>query len=87
MEDKEYQMKNLEAIYVTASLAPVFKLNTKFCVDQFAGHTPYIAYADIMDRKFVIRATSDYTDKSEANPVIAEYVSIEDLVNDGWRLD
>jgi hypothetical protein len=40
-----------------------------------------------MDRKFVIRATSDYTDKSEANPVIAEYVSIEDLVNDGWRLD
>ena len=87
MEDKEYQKKNLEAIYSAASLAPVFKTNAKFCVNQFAGLTPYIAYGDVMDYKFVIRATSDYEDKSETNPVIVEYGSIDELLNDGWRLD
>jgi len=87
MEDKEYQKKNLEAIYSAASLAPVFKTNSKFCVDQFAGLTPYVAYGDVMGYKFVIRATNDYNNKSETNPVIVEYGSIDELVNDGWRLD
>lgn len=87
MEDKEYQKTNLEAIYSAASLAPVFKQNAKFCVNQFAGLTPYIAYGDVMSYKFVIRATRDYNDKSETNSVIVEYGSIDELVNDDWRLD
>ncbi len=87
MEDKEYQKKNLEAIYSSASLAPVFHPNAKFCDKQFAGLTPYIAYGDVMDYKFVIRASSDYNDKLGTNPVIVEYGSIDELVNDGWRLD
>jgi hypothetical protein len=87
MEDKEYQKRNLKAIYSAASLAPVFKENAKFCVNQFAELMPYIAYGDVMSYKFVIRATSDYNDKSETNSVIVEYDSIDELVNDGWRLD
>ena len=47
---------------------------------------PYIAYADVMANKYVIRAGSDYNDKSETNSVIVEYDSIDELVNDGWRL-
>ena len=81
------QIKNLDAIYADASMAPVFRSNAKYCVDQFAGLTPYISYGDIMEYKYVIRATSDYEDKSDTNPVIIEYGSIEELVNDGWRLD
>jgi hypothetical protein len=84
--DFEYQKRNLEAIYSAASLAPVFKENTKFCINQFAGLMPYIAYGDVMANKYVIRAGSDYNDKSETNSVIVEYDSIDELVNDGWRL-
>ncbi len=82
-----YQIKNLDTIYADASMAPVFRSNAKYCVGQFAGLTPYISYGDIMGYKFVIRATSDFEDKSDTNPVIIEYESIEELVNDGWRLD
>lgn len=87
MEEKEYQKKNLEAIYSAASMAPVFKTNPKFSIDHFTLLTPYISYGDVMGYKFVIRGTKDYNDKSETNPIIAEYVSIDELVNDGWRLD
>jgi len=84
--DFEYQKKNLEAIYSAASLAPIFKPNAKFCVNQFVGLMPYIAYGDVMANKYVIRAGIDYNDKSETNSVIVEYDSIDELVNDGWRL-
>lgn len=87
MEDKEYQKTELEKIYFAASLAPFFQMNDKFCVNQFAGLMPYIAYGDVMGYRFIIRATSDYSDKSITNSVIAEYGSIDELVNDGWRLD
>jgi len=90
MEDKEYQKKNLEAIYSTASLAPVFHHNPKYCIGKFADLTPYISYNDVMNYKFIIRARPD----SEFNPydsqereIIAKYDSLESLVNDGWRLD
>jgi len=87
MEDKDYQKKDLEAIYSAASLAPIFKSNAKYCVGQFAKLTPYIAYADIMDYKYIIRATDDYSNLSESNTIIVEYGSLDELVNDGWRLD
>ncbi len=85
--DYSYQKRNLEAIYSAASHAPFFKSNVKYCVGQFTGLTPYIAYEDVMGDRFIIRATDDYNNKSETNPVIVEYGSIEELVKDGWRLD
>lgn len=86
-DERNYQRKNLEEIYFEASLAPIFKSNAKYCVGQFAERTPYIAYGDVMNFKFIIRATDDYNNKSESNPIIVEYESIEELVIDGWRLD
>ena len=87
MEDKDYQKKNLVAIFSAASFAPFFRTNAKYCVGQFAELTPYIAYGDVMNYKYIIRATDDYNNKSETNPIIVEYRSIDELVNDGWRLD
>lgn len=85
--DKLYQKRMLERIFNEASHAPVFKSNAKYCIGQFTGHTPYIAYEDVMDVKYIIRATDDYNNKSESNPIIIEFGSLDELVNDGWRLD
>lgn len=90
MDDKEYQKKNLEAIYSAGSMAPVFKRNPKHCIEKFEGLTPYISYDDVMSYKFIIRCrpTGEHNSfDSEEREIIAEYDSIENLVNDGWRLD
>jgi hypothetical protein len=90
MEDTEYQKRNLEAIYRGANLAPAFKLNPNYCIGDFAGLTPYISYDDVMNYKFIIRARPrdvfNHFD-NEKREIIAEYDSIDSLVNDGWRLD
>ena len=85
--EKKYQQKNLEEIYSSASLAPIFKKNRKHCSGKFTDFIPYISYGDIMNYKYIIRGTENFNDKSDTNPVIVEYKSIEELVNDGWRLD
>ena len=91
MEDKEVQKKNLEIIFRDASLAPVFKCHPKYCTGDFATVTPYIAYDDVMDEKYIIRGRELGAKRNsfdnEKRPIIVEYTSIDDLVNDGWRLD
>ena len=91
MEDKEYQKKELKDIFSAASLAPVFKSNPKHCIGKFADLIPYISYGDVMNYKFIIRGRpigdeiNTFDDKERE--IIAEYDSLESLVNDGWRLD
>lgn len=90
MDDKEFQKKNLEAIYNTASMAPVFKSNPKYCTGKFADLTPYISYNDVMGYKFIIRGRPIGVHNSfdaQEREIIAEYDSLESLVNDGWCLD
>ena len=90
LSDFEYQKKNLEAIYSAASMAPVFKSNPKHCTGKFADLTPYISYNDVMSYKFIIRGRPNDEHNSfdfQEREIIAEYDSLESLVNDGWRLD
>jgi len=84
--DKEYQIQNLERIFNDGALSPIFKHNPKYPVEGVAR----IAYGDVMDYKIVIRNEKDFSGNSfwsENADIIAEYKSIEDLVDDGWRLD
>lgn len=90
MEDHEYQKKNLERIFNGALLAPVFHRNPVYCINQFSDLIPYISYSDVMGDKYIIRGRP----KGEYNPydteereIIAEYHSLDELVNAGWRLD
>lgn len=88
MTDREFQIGNLQRIFATASLSPVFKHNPKYKVDG----VPRIAYVDIMDYRYVIRCDSGFPKSGafwsgEDAPVVAQYRSIEELVDDGWRLD
>lgn len=89
MEDKEYQRKNLEAIYRSASMAPIFRRNPKYCIGRFADLTPYISYNDIMDYKYIIRGCHGIDEilALKEGEIIVEYDSLESLINDGWRLD
>jgi hypothetical protein len=90
MDDKEIQKKNLEQIYSAGSHTPVFKNNQKHCIGNFASLTPYISYNDVITNKYIIRGRPIGMYGSfdaEAREVIAEYDSLESLVDDGWRLD
>lgn len=87
VEEINYQRKKLEVIYSAASIAPIFKPNAKYCFGNFDNLTPYIAYGDVMNYKFIIRTTDDYKNKSDSNSILVQYGSIDELVNDGWKLD
>ena len=86
MNDTGYQKENLEAIYKAASLSPVFKSNPKYNTGNL---TPYISYNDIMANKYIIRIRPLEIQNSfdgGKREIVAEYESVEELVNDGWRL-
>jgi len=79
-----------EAIFNDVLYAPVLEYHPGYCIDQFADLIPYIAYDDVMKRKFIIRGRptlSNNTIASGAGAVIAEYATLDDLVNAGWRLN
>lgn len=84
--DREYQLINLEKIFHDGALSPVFKRNPKYSNDG----VPRIAYSDVMDNKYIIRFDGEFDGNSfwsEDTKILVEYDSIEDLVDDGWRLD
>ena len=89
MDDKDFQKKSIESIFRTASFAPLFKPNPKYCLDQFAELTPYISYTDIKNNWIFIRGCPIGVRNSQDSgkrEVIIAYTTIEELVEDGWRL-
>ncbi len=88
MTDREYQINNLQRIFGEARLSPVFRRNSKYKTEG----VPRIAYDDIMNDKRIIRCDNDFSrsggfwSNTDAT-IIAQYDSIEELVDDGWRLD
>ena len=90
MEGKDSQKKRLEAIFQVASFAPIFKTNPKHCINKFADLTPYISYKDLIKNRLYIRGcpigSKSCSDNGQRD-IIAEYGSIDELLNDGWQLD
>ena len=90
MDDRSYQIKNIENIFSAGSFAPVFQNNPKYSIGEFANLTPYIAYDDVMEYNYIIRGRSLMEPinnfDSEKRIIIAKYDSIESMVDDGWRL-
>ena len=91
MEDHEYQKYYLERIFSSALIAPVFHRHPKYCINQFSDLIPYISYDDVMGYRYIIRGRPLMAEMNlydfEAREIIAEYDSIDELVNAGWRLD
>lgn len=90
MDDKSFQKRNLEKIFIEAMLAPVFHKHPKYNVGIFSEMTPYINYSDVMKYNYIIRAKPSNSHNAfdiEDSEIIMEYSNLDDLVNDGWRLD
>ena len=86
--DREYQIDNLRRIYSAASMSPVLKRNPKFQVEG----TARIGYSDIMEERTIVRVDANFPDSGgfwggDDAPILASYSSVEELVDDGWRLD
>lgn len=86
MSDRDYQIKTISAIYGCAFFTPVFKLNKKYMQEKKSNLIPFIAKVDLENKKFVIRGTDDYENNIESNTLIAEYETVQELVDDGWKL-
>lgn len=84
---KQRQIRHLERIFSEGSLSPIFRPNDKH---ETKG-VPRIAYSDVMGRKYAIRDADNSEIRNgfwdQKARIVAEYKSIEDLVNDGWTLD
>lgn len=89
MVNNDLERKRLEIIFRDPTFAPIFKQNPKYCVNQFAELTPYISHKDIIKNRVYIRGCpigSGLSYDSGQRDVIVTYNSIDELVNDGWRL-
>lgn len=88
MDDRSYQIRNMQEVLDRSLMAPVFKTNPKYKVDG----APRIDYNDVMNNRYIIKSDTDFPNSgsywcdAEAK-IIAQYKSIEEMVDDGWRLD
>ncbi len=90
MGKNDFERKRLEIIFREPTYAPIFKTNPKHCINQFAGLTPYISHKDIINNKIYIRGCpigSGRSFDSGQRDIIVAYNSLDELVNDGWRLE
>ncbi len=88
-EAKKQQLEWLQKIFETwMPPKPAFKPYHESVPE---GMVPYISVSDVHDYKYNIRVVPvedfDSYEKTEAGKIIAHYESLEDLVEDGWRLD
>jgi hypothetical protein len=90
-QDREIQKENLDNIFQKIAYIPVFRRNPKYCVGKFAESVPYIALYDVIDRSYIIRARASDEPRdlfdSEKREIIVQYDCMDELINDGWRLD
>ena len=88
--DRDNQLRDLRAIFDGALLAPKFKHSKKYNTKSDEG-CPFIRYSDIKEHRYIIRrgGRNFYMDSlcDKETEVIAIYGSLEQLIDDGWRLD
>ena len=90
--NNQSEIRLFNQIYKDALYAPLLRWNPKYKTEEYNGMTPYICIKDICDYKYVVCAIPDeevtmtLQEMSRRN-VIVEYGSVEEMVEDGWRLD
>jgi len=93
-KEEKYQLDMLRNAFDTwMPPTPAFKPYHEGVPD---GMVPYISCSDVHDYKYNIRIIpldvfvsegGDRYEKMENGEIIASYGSLEELVEDGWRLD
>ena len=84
------QLKYFKQQYDEPMYSPQLKWNKKYKTPEFQDYTPIIAIKDLLDYNYVVCAIPNEKVKgflcqfNRTDKVIAEYDSMEDMVNDGW---
>lgn len=86
----KWQLKLFKEHYDNPMFSPQLKWNEKYKTSEFEGYTPIIAINDLVHYNYVVCAIPD--EKVEfmlmhlprTDKVIAEYSSLEEMVEDGW---
>ena len=88
-KDREFQREHLKIIFDKMKLAPGFRMLRRF-EKKYSKSTAYISYIDVRAKNYIIRARpigSYEMFDSEQREIIAEYESLDDLINACWILD
>lgn len=87
--NKDKELSELEEIFRTANISPVFRPNPSFTIGD--GDVPYISLGDVLENRYLIRLLPEGQMTQfpiiENGPILVEYPSLERLVLDGWTLD
>ena len=85
------QKRMLKNIYDMPQFAPQFYWNEKYLTEEMKDKVPYICIQDLLNYKYVICAMPK--EQVEAilfefgrHEVVKEYNSLDELVEDDWRL-
>ena len=87
----EKTLEILKEIYRTADISPIFRPNPLFAGVMDEDSAAYIALDDVLGYRYIVRLMPEGGATSfpitEYGTIIAEYNSLEELLNDGWQLD
>lgn len=90
--NNQSEIRLFKQVYDDATYAPLLRWNLKYKTEEFAGMTPYICIKDICDYNYVVCAIPDNEvtmplQEMNRRNVIKQYEKLEEMVEDGWRLD
>ena len=92
LEEIESRKQEFKEHYDNPIVSPQLRWNKKYKTTELENYTPIIAINDLVERNYVVCAIPN--EKVEfmlmhlprTDKVIAEYSSLEEMVNDGWRM-
>lgn len=91
MKDTENRISKKKSNNGAGSFSFLLQHNPKYCVGKFANVVPFILYDEVGSKyRYIVRCRPLYLESKDScsvDDIIAEYDSIESLVNDGWRMD
>lgn len=92
LEEIERRKQEFKEHYDSPNVSPQLRWNKKYKTPEFEGCIPIIAINDLVDRKYVVCAIPNEEVEmflmqiTRTDKVIAEYKTLEEMVEDGWRM-
>ena len=86
------QIKYFEENYENPRFSPQLKWNEKYKTPELQDYTPIIAIMDLVNYNYVVCAIPKEKVKfmlcelNRTNKVLVEYDSLEEMIEDGWRM-
>ncbi len=92
LKEIECRKKEFKKHYDEPMFSPMLRWNKKYKTSELKNYTPIIAINDLVKRNYVVCAIPNENVKmflmqlDRTDKVLAEYDSLEKMVEDGWRM-